>query len=107
MVSKEARSFTLVKAVRSNGSEVKCDNGRYKSTTPMGAAKKAFSQCSKQVKVGETAKLVLEIHIQETTQNSNKKVYKYKVTREYQPREVIRNGVAVTYKYAKKAVALK
>lgn len=61
---KEKRSFTMIK----NGKKV----GRYMSSTPSSAARKAFSENY------DKAKDAI-VTIQETTAGSKKKQYKYKV----------------------------
>lgn len=99
------RSFTLIKAIR-NGTSVSCKSGRYVSKTPAGAAKKAFSQCSKGLEVSEDSPCTMVIHIKETTKSSNNKEFAYKVSRVYQPREVVRNGVSIVYKYAVKVESM-
>jgi alkyl hydroperoxide reductase subunit AhpF len=77
--------------------------GRYMSATPAGAAKKAFSQAMKNV-TGRVASL--EVHVRETTQGSDKKTYKYKVSRKKDPVTVLLKGQPVTFEYTVKVKAI-
>ena len=72
------------------------------SKTPMGAAKKAFSQvCQNKRKPGICSYTVT---VRETTQGSAKKEYTYKVNRRYDPTDVtLKNGEVITFKYVTKA----
>ena len=57
-------------------SETGFSGGRYKSKTPSGAAKKAASRIFK-----STNKKIITLTIRETTQGSDKKLYKYEAKR--------------------------
>lgn len=95
------RSFTI-DSIKTSKSTLRFSGGRYMSDTPMGAAKKAFSQaCSAKSKSKACS---FTVTIQETTQNSAKKMYTYKVTRKYNPVDVtLKNGEMITFKYQVKA----
>jgi hypothetical protein len=90
------RSFTLEKAVRS-GKNLNISGGRYMSTIPANAAKKAFSHVLRQKDF--KGRVTMEIHIRETTQNSAHKIYKYKVSKKNQETKVEKNGETILYKY--------
>lgn len=99
----ENRSFTVEsmhKACKSLG----VNGGRYISSTPSGAAKKAFSQYYRNHK--NTGKLSLQIQIRETTSESSHKIFKYNVSKINQERQVVRNGKTITYKYITKVKAI-
>lgn len=85
------RTFTRV---RSNGQT----EGIYKSTTPSGAAKKAFNKM-------EVAKAT--VTIRETTQGSHKKEYKYHCERKKLKKAVTveRDGQVIKFKYETKITA--
>ena len=95
-MNKTDRSFT-VDAFYQNSKHLRANGGRYISSTPSGAAKKAFSQYYRHHK--KSGRFSLEIHISETTSGSAKKVFKYKVFKVNNPKEVLRNGEYILYKY--------
>lgn len=92
-----SRSFTL----DVNGVE----KGRYLSSAPANAAKKAFNELlrsSKKSKSLSKAKKVSKvITLVETTQGKGRKEYVYKVTRRLlkEPRRVMKDGVEILFKY--------
>jgi len=102
-MNKLDRSFT-VDAFYHNGKHLRANGGRYISSTPSGAAKKAFSQYYRHHK--KAGRFSLEIHISETTSGSAKKVFKYKVSKVNEKNEVIRDGIPITYKYTTKIKAI-
>jgi hypothetical protein len=97
------RSFTI-DAIYKAGKKIRYSGGRYISSTPSSAAKKAFSQYYRTHKI--KGKVTLEIHIKETTNGSAHKTYKYKVSKLKQINEVIRNGEKIVYSYITKIKAL-
>jgi hypothetical protein len=97
------RSFT-VEALYKSGSKLRTSGGRYISTTPAGAAKKAFSQYYRHHK--KSGRFSLEVHIRETTSGSSHKIFKYRVTKVADHNEVERNGETIVYKYSTKIRAL-
>ena len=97
------RSFT-VEAFYKAGSKLRTSGGRYISTTPAAAAKKAFSQYYRHHK--KSGRFTLEVHISETTSASAKKVFKYKVSKVNDSKEVLRNGEHILYKYTTKVKAI-
>ena len=97
------RSFTI-DAIYKKGHKIRFDGGRYLSETASGAARKAFSQAVRYL--GISGRLSLEIHMRETTQSSNHKTYKYRVTRVNQDTEVERSGQTFIYTYATKVRSL-
>jgi hypothetical protein len=99
----ENRSFTVEamhKACKSLGAK----GGRYISSTPSGAAKKAFSQYYRNHRI--SGRLSLQIQIRETTSGSSDKIFKYNVSKVNQEREVVRNGKTITYKYITKVKSI-
>ena len=88
-----SRSFTVEKI---NNSSPR-NPGRYISANPSGAARKAFTQYSRNKSLNNAI-----IIMRETTRGvDNDKLYKYKVSRKKldPPVETERNGIVVTYKY--------
>lgn len=99
----EKRSFTVEsmhKACKSLG----VHGGRYISSTPAGAAKKAFSQYYRNHK--KSGRFSLQIQIMETTSGSSHKVFKYNVSKVNQEQQVVRNGETITYKYITKVKSI-
>lgn len=94
-----SRSFTI-EAVYKGGSKIRFDGGRYISSTPAGAAKKAFSKACQHI--GLKGQCALEVHVRETTRGSHQKQFSYKLRRVVDPREVERNGQIVVYRYQTK-----
>lgn len=74
------RSFTIIAEHGSRESLGKL-GGRFLSKTPSGAARKAFSKLMREYNQAGKRVNSLEIHLRETTQNSSKKIFKYKVSR--------------------------
>jgi hypothetical protein len=101
------RSFT-VEAVYRGGKKVRFHGGRYISSSPAAAARKAFSQAYRHITKNKTpmSRLSLEIHVRETTQRSSHKTFGYRVTRVNQPVEVEHAGETVVHKYTTKVRAL-
>lgn len=97
------RSFT-VDALYMSGRRLRTTGGRYISLTPAAAAKKAFSQYYRNHK--KSGRFSLEVHVRETTQNSSHKIFKYRVSKIKDEREVIKSGEAIIYKYTTKIKAL-
>jgi hypothetical protein len=93
------RSFTVTKVVTAGGRSKGRSNlgGRYLSSTPANAAKKAGSQICRASRIKGQCSLI--IHLRETTQNSAHKDYVYKVRRVHDPVTVERAGEEITYNY--------
>lgn len=72
MPATDKRSFTVV------GSNTKHEGGRYISTSPYGAAKKAATQQFKKAKKGTTE---VKLLLKESTNGSDHKTFFYKATR--------------------------
>lgn len=97
-----SRSFTVDSVHNMSGNKLKFTGGRYISEIPSNAARKAFSQISKNKK----GKVSLIIHLRETTQNSSHKIYKYKITRVNKPVEIVKGDTTIMYKYVTKVKAI-
>jgi hypothetical protein len=97
------RSFTVT-SIKKSGRSIKTDGGRYISKAPSSAAKKAFSQYYRQHKT--KGAFSLEIHIKETTQNSSGKVFKYRVSKVKDPKDISRGKQIIHYEYTTKVKAL-
>lgn len=98
------RSFTTDGIFNKSGRRMSnSSGGRYISTTPAAAAKKAFSQYCRAHPKGQK---VLIIHVRETTSGSSHKIFKYRVSKVKDDTTVIRDGVEVHYKYKIKIKAL-
>lgn len=93
------RSFTIHEIKDSTGKKLKYDGGRFVSSNPSSAAKKAFSSYNKH----KENKRSLIINIKETTQNSSHKNYTYKVSKQKSNIErELPNGEIIKYKYITK-----
>jgi hypothetical protein len=99
----ENRSFT-VESIHKACKSLGISGGRYISSTPSAAARKAFSQYYRNHKI--TGRLSMQIQIRETTSGSSQKIFKYNVSKINQERQVVRNGVTITYKYITKVKAI-
>lgn len=97
------RSFTI-DGVYKKCSKLRFKGGRYISDTPLSAVKKCFSNI--QQHYGKKASKIYDIHIKETTQGSEHKVYKYRVRRIDSPTEVEKDGKIITFKYKTKVKSL-
>ena len=95
-MNSEDRSFT-VDALYKSGSRLRTSGGRYISTSPASAAKKAFSQYYRNHKRSGAFSLV--VHIRETTSGSSHKTFKYRVSKVAERKEVVRGGETIVYKY--------
>lgn len=104
----DKRSFTVL-SVSSKGKSKGKDNlgGRFLSTTPSGAARKAASQVCRNSRVKGQCSLV--VSIKETTRGSSGKEFKYSVKRVKvkDPQVVVRDGLEIVYKYTTKVKALR
>ena len=95
-MEKQDRSFT-VDALYQSDKHLKTSGGRYISTTPANAAKKAFSQyCRRHNKI---RRFSLIIYLRETTNGSSHKIYKYKVSKVGEENEIKRGGETIMYSY--------
>jgi hypothetical protein len=95
-MEQEDRSFTVVSIYRT-GRKLKTTGGRYISTTPSGAAKKAFSQYYRNHK--RSGRYSLDIHLRETTQGTPNKIFKYRVSKVQEPTTVVKDGQSIHYEY--------
>ena len=91
---KGLRSFTVIDARHVDSCKTKFlvrgDSGRYLNRNPAAAAKKAFGQLCRLKKIrGQCA---MYISVRETTQNSNTRVFTYKLNRKKLPEPVIIAG---------------
>jgi len=104
----DKRSFTVVSVSSQGKSKGKSNlGGRFLSTTPAGAARKAASQVCRNSRIKGQCSLV--VSIQETTRGSAGKEFKYSVKRikVKDPQVVVRDGLEIVYKYTTKVKALK
>jgi hypothetical protein len=90
-MSAEKRSFTVISVETTTGRVKGSANlgGRFMSKTPSGAARKAASRICRESSIKGQCTLI--VVVQETTQGSAHKSYKYKVKR-------IRDPVTIKYK---------
>ena len=100
-----SRNF-VIDCIYKGKAEKKVDSGHFASSTPARAAKKAFSSACKTLKI--KGKTTLKIYVRETTQDSLKKTYGYKVSRSLiknpEPRMI--RGVEIINKWEIKALSL-
>jgi hypothetical protein len=106
MPSAQKQTYTVMSVKTSSGKVKGKDNlgGRFISSSPSGAAKKAGTQICRASNIKGQCSLV--IVIRKTTQGGNKKEYTYKVTRVKDPVTVMRGGEEITYNYKTKAKRL-
>ena len=93
-----SRSFTIHK-VNSKNRKLKSKKnvgGRFESSNPSAAAKKAGSSICRKKNLKSAD---FSLTIKETTQGSSHKLFPYKFSRRYNPVTVSRAGVPVTYNY--------
>jgi len=97
------RSFTVVDAGKHGGCKTKFKGGLYKSRNPAAAAKKAFKELCRVKRIRGVCTLV--ITIKETTKNSNKKAFSYRLHRhKLKVPKVIKIGnTEVVYEYESSA----
>jgi hypothetical protein len=93
------RSFTII-GIYSGGKKIRFDGGRYISDIPSRAAAKAFNKACQHL--GKKGRASMVVKLQETTAGSQKKTFSYKVVRVKEHREVIRDGIPITYMYTTK-----
>jgi hypothetical protein len=73
------RTFKVVDAKRQNKCDTKFKSGRYTGKSPVDAALKAFNQLCRVKKIRGVCTLVMTV--QETTRNSEGKLFSYKLNR--------------------------
>ena len=101
------RSFEVIDVRKHGGCKTKFKSGRYISSTPLGAAKKAFTKLCRVKKT--YGKCTFRISLRETTQGSSKKRFVYKVSRNKLEKPVVRfagtpNEFLIQYEVSAKSV---
>ena len=99
-----SRTFTIEAIFNQSGNKIRFEGGRYVSTSPSGAARKAFSQAYRYL--GAKGKTSLEVHIRESTQGSSHKIYQYIVKRVAERSERIIYGVKIVNHFTTKIKAV-
>jgi hypothetical protein len=97
------RSFTIEKVLKDNN-KTRYSGGRYISDSPSNAVKKAFSQIYRRMREKPKS---LKIYLRETTQNSKKKTYIYRVSKIKQDLNVKMGDEMVSFEYKLKTKSLK
>ena len=82
------RSFTIVDVTKHGGCRTKFTGGLYKSRTPVGAARKAFTRFCKFKRIRGVCTLF--VTVRETTKGSAKKVFRYKLNRHKLAKPLVR-----------------
>ena len=82
------RSFTVVDANKHGGCSTKFIGGRYISKSPFGAAKKAFTELCRVKDIRGVCSFI--ITLKETTSESNKKLFTYKLNRKKLKEPIVR-----------------
>lgn len=90
------RSFTIINIKKSSGENMSYKGGRFESNTPSSAAKKMFSQAIRKCKVQCNS---MVITLRETTQDSKKKEFKYRITRKKENIEIERGDSIINFSY--------
>lgn len=98
-----SRSFTIVSIEKVGGGKSSYKDGRFLSNTPSGAARKMFSKAHNHCN-GKCNSF--KITLRETTQNSLKKEFKYRVSRVKQETEVEYKGETITHLFTTKVKSL-
>jgi len=100
-----SRNF-VIDCIYKGSSKKEVEAGHFTSSTPAGAAKKAFSSACKTLKI--KGRSTLKVYVRETTQDSLKKIYGYKVSRSLiknpEPRMI--GGVEIINRWEIKAHSL-
>lgn len=105
IIMEDKRSFTVVSvSTKRNKKSASNAGGRFISTTPAGAARKAASQVCRSSAI--RGQCTLYVTVQETTRGSSGKTYTYKVKRVVVNEKVNHGGVMVNHKYSTKVKAL-
>jgi PHD/YefM family antitoxin component YafN of YafNO toxin-antitoxin module len=101
------RSFTIVHVEDVHGKAKGAANlgGRFLSSSPASAAKKAGTQICRASAIRGRCTLI--VTIRETTAGSKHKQYVYKVSRVHAPTTVVRNGVEIVYEYKTEVKSMK
>ena len=100
------RSFTVVRAIDKYGKKKGSANlrGRFRSKTPVGAAKKSFTRiCNKSAIKGQCS---MNITIQETTRGSKHKEFSYHLIRKRSPTMIQHGSRQVVHRYKNTAKSL-
>jgi len=94
-----SRRFTVIHVEDVHGHIKGAPNlgGHFVGSTPSSAAAKAAKKICRMTQIH--GRCTLLIHIMETTRDSQKKVYKYKIKRVKEPKKIERGGVLIKYKY--------
>ena len=100
------RSFTIVSVSDKNGKKKGKDNlgGRFISTTPAGAAKKAGTHICRNTKI--KGRCTLNITVKEITRGSANKEFSYKYQRIHDPVNVVRGDVEIIFNYSSNVTKL-
>ena len=98
-----SRSFTIIKIEKVGGNIINYKDGRFTGNIPSQVAKKVFSHAYRHCN-GKCN--YFKISIKETTQNSLKKEYSYKVSKQNQKVEIERDGILVKYNFITKVKSM-
>jgi len=98
-----SRSFTIVDIEKTNGSKLRYIGGRFMGESPSQVAKKVFSHAFRSCRTKCNS---FKIIICETTQNSRKKEYCYRVTKKNEKIDVERDGEWITFNFTTKVKSL-
>jgi hypothetical protein len=98
-----SRSFTIVKIEKTGGVTINYRDGRFIGESPISVAKKVFSHAYRHCKEKCNS---FKITIRETTQNSAKKEYCYRVNKKKEHVEVERDGKIISYNFTTKVKSL-
>jgi hypothetical protein len=99
-----SRSFTIETINKYGAGRVNYIGGRFISETPSAAAKKAFTKAYHHLKA--KGPMSLKICVRETTADSLKKEYTYRVTKKSEKVEIERDGEIITYNFTTKTKSL-
>jgi hypothetical protein len=98
-----SRSFTIVSIEKTSGGKLKYKDGRFMGTDPLQVSKKVFSHANRHCRTKCNS---MNITIRETTQNSAKKEYMYRVKKVKDETTVDFGNTEVTFKYKTKSKSL-
>lgn len=98
-----SRSFTIVSIIKPSGSKLQYKDGRFMGESPSQVARKVFSHANRHCR---TMCNSMKITIRETTQNSAKKEYTYRVKKVKDETTVDLGKTEVTFEFTTKVKSL-
>jgi hypothetical protein len=98
-----SRSFTIISIEKTNGSKLQYKDGRFMGESPSQVSRKVFSHANRHCRTKCNS---MKITIRETTQNSAKKEYTYRVKKVKDETTVDLGKTEVTFEFTTKVKSL-